>query len=208
LDENTVTFTNTTQFGETYYWDFGDGNFSEDENPIHTYDTDDAYDVSLVATNECGTFTVNETVSISNLPFANFSSNVTNGCAEFIVEFENNSSSNSDTYQWTFEGGNPGTSSLENPVITYSTTGVYNVQLIVSNEEGSDELLQNNYITVEDVPNALYSFTNNQLEYSFENLSTDGDSYFWEFGDGENSALVNPLHTYVNSYKQLWGRCL
>ncbi len=196
LDENTVTFTNTTQFGETYYWDFGDGNFSEDENPIHTYDTDDAYDVSLVATNECGTFTVNETVSISNLPFANFSSNVTNGCAEFIVEFENNSSSNSDTYQWTFEGGNPGTSSLENPVITYSTTGVYNVQLIVSNEEGSDELLQNNYITVEDVPNALYSFTNNQLEYSFENLSTDGDSYFWEFGDGENSALVNPLHTY------------
>ena len=46
----TITFTNLTINGDTYDWDFGDGNTSTDKNPIHTYDSVVIYKVTLVAT--------------------------------------------------------------------------------------------------------------------------------------------------------------
>lgn len=49
-----VTFTNYSQNAETYAWDFGDGNISTDENPVHTYDAVGTYTVALVATNSAG----------------------------------------------------------------------------------------------------------------------------------------------------------
>ncbi len=52
IDEHTVTFTNTSTTHSDnimeYFWDFGDGNTSADENPTHTYDTDGLYNVSLL----------------------------------------------------------------------------------------------------------------------------------------------------------------
>ena len=39
----------------TFQWNFGDGNSSAEQNPIHTYETSGYFDVSLVATNESGT---------------------------------------------------------------------------------------------------------------------------------------------------------
>lgn len=196
LDDNTVTFDNTTEFGDTYVWDFGDNETSTDENPIHTYDGDGQYTVTLHATNACGTFTVTQELSISNLPFANFNAPITEGCADFIVEFENNSSSNAETFEWIFEGGTPATSTDENPVVEYTQAGSYNVQLIVGNEEGTDELTIENYITVGDVPQADYSYTNNDLVFSFTNESIDGSTYLWDFGDNETSSMENPVHTY------------
>lgn len=38
-----------------YLWDFGDGNTSMNETPIHTYDVEGIYQVSLSITNQCGT---------------------------------------------------------------------------------------------------------------------------------------------------------
>jgi hypothetical protein len=65
-------------------------------------------------------------------------------CITFI-----NQSTNATSYQWYFPGATPDTSSLEDPSgICYSTTGNYDVQLIVSNPSGSDTLLLPNYITV------------------------------------------------------------
>ena len=49
-----VTFTNYSQNAETYAWDFGDGNSSADENPVHTYADGGSYTVKLTATNADG----------------------------------------------------------------------------------------------------------------------------------------------------------
>jgi len=48
------TFTNTSTDGETYAWDFGDGNTSTDESPTHVYATPDVYTVTLEVTNAAG----------------------------------------------------------------------------------------------------------------------------------------------------------
>lgn len=50
--------------------------------------------------------------------------------------------------------------------------------------------------SVED-PKALFSYTENGLEVTFENLSQNAVSYVWEFGDGETSTEENPVHVYA-----------
>lgn len=45
----TITFTNTSENADSYYWDFGDGSSSIQESPQHTYNTHDTYTVTLVA---------------------------------------------------------------------------------------------------------------------------------------------------------------
>lgn len=60
-----------------------------------------------------------------------------------------NMSSGATLYQWTFEGGTPGSSTLKNPPpITYNTPGDFNVTLTVSGEYGSNTLVMTDYIYV------------------------------------------------------------
>jgi len=53
------------------------------------------------------------------------------------------------SWAWSFEGGIPSTSAEQNPVVSYSTAGVYDVRLIVSDGFTSDTLLQQNYVSVD-----------------------------------------------------------
>ena len=50
----TVNFTNTSYYSNSYYWDFGDGNYSTSTNPSHTYSNFGVYTVSLVSTGPLG----------------------------------------------------------------------------------------------------------------------------------------------------------
>jgi Zn-dependent metalloprotease len=51
---DTLLFQNTSQDANSYFWDFGDGNTSLEENPSHLYDTSGVYDVKMIAFNGCG----------------------------------------------------------------------------------------------------------------------------------------------------------
>lgn len=51
---HTVTFTNTSTGGGSFQWNFGDGNISGDQNPVHTYTTSGNYTVTLTQNNDCG----------------------------------------------------------------------------------------------------------------------------------------------------------
>lgn len=54
----------------TYLWDFGDGTFSNEFQPTHTYDTSGSYQVTLTVTNECNcSSTFSEIINISKLGF-------------------------------------------------------------------------------------------------------------------------------------------
>jgi PKD repeat protein len=65
----TAIFTNTSTGGgnTTYDWDFGDGNASNETDPIHAYSNTITYTVTLTATNECGTDTYTDTVTLSTV---------------------------------------------------------------------------------------------------------------------------------------------
>ncbi|AHM62255.1 PKD domain-containing protein [Flammeovirgaceae bacterium 311] len=56
-DNREVTFTNTSTNATSYQWDFGDGNTSTEQSPVHTYDEYGTYTVRMTATGPGGTAT-------------------------------------------------------------------------------------------------------------------------------------------------------
>lgn len=60
------TYTGTTN-ATTYAWDFGDGNSDTQQNPSHTYTTPGSYVVTLMITNECGTDSITQSVTVVNI---------------------------------------------------------------------------------------------------------------------------------------------
>ena len=124
VNDLTVDFTNNTTDATSYSWDFGDGNGSTDSDPSHTYDMDGTYTVILIASNSCGDDTTSLEVEISNAPSAGFIADVTNGCVPLTVNFTNQSSANTETWNWSFPGGTPASSTEENPTVVYDVAGV------------------------------------------------------------------------------------
>jgi PKD repeat protein len=191
----TLTFTNTSLYGTDFSWDFGDGNFSVEQNPVHTYDPGGTYTVILTVTNDCGSAT--KTTVVNTAPSADFSANPTSGCAPMFVQFTNESSSNASSYVWQFPGGSPASSNLANPVVTYNSSGSYTVILTAFNNAGSTTMTKTNYITVQNVPSAGFNFNVNGLTVTFTNTSIGGTSSLWNFGDNTTSTQTNPVHTYA-----------
>ena len=62
--DGNVNLLNTSTDGTQYEWLFGDGNTSTEENPSHTYDSTGTYEVTLIVTNNCGTDTITQEVSV------------------------------------------------------------------------------------------------------------------------------------------------
>ena len=80
---------------------------------------------------------------------ANFSANRTNIKVGESINFTDNSSGNPTSWDWTFQGGTPNSSTAQNPAgITYNEAGTYRVILDISNADGSDRERKNGYITV------------------------------------------------------------
>jgi photosystem II stability/assembly factor-like uncharacterized protein len=93
----------------------------------------------------------NQVVKSTDYPAsADFFTNSPETCPGIPIQFENKSQNYEDIVEWYFEGGTPETSIEENPLITFSNQGVYDVRLIVSDDNGMDTLLWEDYITIID----------------------------------------------------------
>ncbi|MBA6316357.1 PKD domain-containing protein [Cellulophaga baltica] len=126
----------------TYAWDFGDGSTATTANPSHTFTTAGTYDVTLTVTDDGTpalsssevTITITVTAPANQAPTAVATSVQRTGISQYIFDFAGDSSSDPDsnpiTYLWDF--GDGGSSTEINPNYTYTTTGVYNVSLTVS----------------------------------------------------------------------------
>jgi len=181
---------------DSYEWDFGDGNFSNLENPFYTYEVDGFYTVTLIGFNDCGSTEHLEVVEIVTPPIVGFTADITSGCAPLNVQFTNASSDNVVDYFWAFEGGSPATSSVENPFITFEEPGVFDVELFVTNSAGESELIIEDYITVSAQAEAEFDYNVNNNVVFFTNQSTNYNTTLWDFGDGNTATQINPNHTY------------
>lgn len=88
-----VAFTNTSSNAATYSWNFDDGGTSTDTNPVHTFASSGVYNVSLIASNSCGSDTVIVTMIINTTgideadgSLLNIYPNPTPG--EFTIEYQ------------------------------------------------------------------------------------------------------------------------
>ena len=101
------------------------------------------------------------------------------------------------SWSWTFEGGTPATSTERSPVVSFGAPGTYEVSLTVSNAIGSNSITKTDYIIINDIePTADFESIVSWNTVVFNNNSTDGLSYLWDFGDGTTSIEANPVHVY------------
>ena len=82
-------------------------------------------------------------------PVADFTANTTTVSVGGSVNFTDLSSNNPTSWNWTFEGGTPSTSTAQNPTVTYNTVGTFDVTLTAANAAGSDIETKIDYITVQ-----------------------------------------------------------
>jgi PKD repeat protein len=88
------------------------------------------------------------TLSPGCRPVADFEASPANVCVGNSIQFQDQTTGGATNWQWTFAGGNPATSTLQNPLVSWTQPGTYAVTLLASNAIGADTLQQNGFVTI------------------------------------------------------------
>ncbi len=193
----------------TYNWDYGNGQSSTNAVPVsQTYPAsntgDTSYTITLSLTNFCGSSSHSEEITVMPSPTAVFGTLVDIGCTPLVLDMVNNSFGLPDTFEWDFGDGNTSTDSaatLQHTFYTGTEDTTYTIQLIVTNECGSDTVQHqitvlppqvNAFFNI-DAPDGCVPHTINLTQFS------QGASFSsWDFGDGNLSTIYSPSHTFTS----------
>ncbi|MCF8360256.1 MAG: PKD domain-containing protein [Prolixibacteraceae bacterium] len=147
-----VSFENTsTGTIDSYLWDFGDGSYSTEQNPVHTYNSEGTFSVSLEVQGlgEMDEMIKENLITVELiLPIAGFTADNKIGNPPLNVEFNDISEGTINSWLWDF--GDGGSSTEQNPVHIYENNGEYTVSLTVTNANGSETKTKENYILITD----------------------------------------------------------
>lgn len=196
----TISFNNPFLNVVGSYWDFGDGNTSTQQNPVHTYNVPGIYDVMLIANlsnASVDTIYHSQAVKVAGTPIT-FTANTVNTCNGSNIQAIP-SNLNLQSYNWDF--GDNQTSTQVSPIHSYANTSNYIISLQAQDTSGCTVIYSKSLYANADA-NAIVSNKNracasDTINFSVQN--TNYVSYAWDFGDG-TSATGNPIsHTYADS---------
>lgn len=137
-------------------------------------------------------------VTTNDPPTASFNSSNSTICVGGTVSYTDQSTSNITAWNWNFPGGNPSTSNIANPTVTYPTVGNYPVTIQVTNANGTNSNTVSNYVLVYQVPVVVVSPSSPIIcaGTSVTLLATGANSYTWNYGLGAGSSkTVSPATT-------------
>jgi PKD repeat protein len=198
-----ITFKNTSKGGVFYNWDLGDGNVSTKKNFKHTFTTSGFISVQLIAENTRGCKdTITRIVRPYPVPKVSFEYLIQDSCASpLAISLINNSIGVTDN-QWVF--GNNSSSTLSNPLTTYSEPGTYIIQLVVSNSYNCVASTSKE-IVVHPRPKSKFELSklSGCMPFTLEitNNTEYAKYYNWTMGDGGTSVTLNPKYTYEKEGK-------
>lgn len=193
----------------SYLWQFGDGTFSSQPNPMHTYTDTGTYHVTLIGANPnlCVGRVISDTsyttvVVSDDSMSARFGSTFIGGCDSFVVQL-NNLSLNATQYTWNF--GDGATSSLPSPRHRYQQAGSYIVQLIASNPNScnlsdtiSTLVIFKPILQLVFAPFDTTACQNVPFLFGTQINGSGHSTAVWDFGDGSATAQGNPqLHRFT-----------
>jgi PKD repeat protein len=199
----------------SYSWDFGDGGFGSSANPVYQYintpNQPVLYHVSLIVTDTNGCsqkVTQSDYIYVKAKPMPEFSVDKQYFCISDtpgIVHFTNQTSvTTNNTYSWIFSDG--GSSTLENPVYSFSKAGSYAVSLSATSPEGCSNIISKpNLIEIlnlkvqKTISDTILCSVPNDV--TFTGLNGASVNYTWSFGDGESGEAIRNIitHTYKTS---------
>ena len=203
---NVIQFANNSQpTGNSYEWNYADGNTSSSQNDPHSFATFGTYTVRLIAThtNGCKDTTQNN-VTVYEQPKAGFSTNDSAQCLyPNIFMFFGKSTISTGTLSSAWNFGDNGTSTFSSPQHQYSAPGLFNVQLVISSINNCKDTISQ-LMTVYDRPSAAFTFKDwNQVIREFTASNKKYTKYIWHFGDGTIGDSIKQRHTYatIKAYK-------
>ena len=187
----------------SWNWDFGDGtSFSGQEPPLHLYNRDGYYTVSLTVTNPFGQDSETKTnlIHVVDGPRVDFRADRTLISVNQYVHFTDLSTMNPNDWQWDFGDGTSATG--QNPDHAYRHVGTYTVRLTASDGYSSNTRTKIDYIKVVNIPDANFKADQTRgispLTVQFSDLSAGTPTQWrWDFGDGGTSTEQNPRHVYI-----------
>jgi len=110
------------------------------------------------------------------------------------VSFFDNSFS---AFSWFWDFGDGYFSNLKNPEHLYSTQGIYNVCLQITDSCGADTICKSVAVCL--MPEPHFNWKANSQTVTFRDSSSSPLSWFWSFGDGFFSDLKDPVHFFNES---------
>jgi PKD repeat protein len=182
------------------------------QNAATVYYTAGTHSVTLIVTSQYGCKdTVVQPVQVYNPPVADFGGTA-KGCAPVCNNYLDSSTSvdgNIVSWQWSFPGGNPMVSSVQNPSnICYSTPGDYGASLIVTTIYGCRDTADiTPLVNVYPWPQADFCVEPNPASvidpvfYFCDLWSSDVTQWSWNFGDNSplDTVKTHPVHSYSSS---------
>ncbi len=198
-----------------WQWSFGDGgiNSINTGTPSYQYNVSGQFNVGLIVTdaNGCvGSLTQDNLVSISDPPTVAITTNPnppTSCDPPLVVTFSANATSNSPlgdalTYNWNF-GVGPNSTAQNPPAVTYSTEGVYNVSLVVTDDNNCSRTVTQ--VVSVTAPTADFSAVGGEngivcSEVTFINNSTGSNPVF-DYGDGTTGSSIQHVYDEPGVYE-------
>jgi PKD repeat protein len=141
-------------------------------------------------------------------PSAYFNNNFTSACVNVPFLFNDQSANTPVSWSWSFPGGAPATSTVQNPVVTYATPGVYTVTLISTNGNGpstpyTSTIMVNVTPTLSAANPSVCIGSNTNIP-----VSTNGSFVNWSTGfNGPTLNLISVSTSSVYSYTVSLGAC-
>lgn len=203
LNAQSFDFINTSSNSDslTYFWDLADLNSSQKNFLGKTYSQAGKYLISQITTSShnCKD-TLTQSISVLPSPVPDFSWSIP--CSKTKTQFTFSgsipSSPISSTYFWRFP--NTDTSSFKNPLQLLDRPGINKVKLELKSSNGCKaEITKDvNVLTQAKADFNVQDICEDSSVW-FENLSKDGFSFNWKFGDGNTSMQESPKHNYLIS---------
>ena len=162
------------------------------------------YNISLIATNQCGSDTATQTVQVNNLTNGGFTSSTLVGCSPLTVNVQSTSTIGVQ-HGWYldtvfYSSARDTTFYLQNTGVTDS---VVKITLLAYSGPGcADTIVQ--YVTIYPLPTVKFGATEvcvgNATQFNDSSIAAAAPifAWSWNFGDGNSSTLPNPSHTYAN----------
>lgn len=194
-DSSTLLYSSSASIA-SYKWYFGDGDSASITNPCHKYTSPGDYEVVLIVQASYGCAdTTRDTIHVTASPIASFTLSDTSICAPDSVMFFNTSTAENNPLLVGWNFGVPASfSSVDSPTYVYSSPGIYNVVLTVTDSLGCvDSAVQ----AIQVYPTA-YVTTNNDTNICFGDslqlMASGASNYIWTPSTYlSDSSIQNPL---------------
>lgn len=212
-----VNFTDTSNANggviTNWNWDFQNNGIVDNtnQNPTHGYPNSGNFNVELMVKTSAGCKdSVVQTVYVNPLPVANFSAaDVCLSATTVFIDSSTISSGSITGWAWNFDDG-VGTSTVQNPTYTYTTSGLYNVSLTVTSDSGCTHTISK-AVNVSNNPTASIATTDVcfGVVANFNSTGSNGnggtiDQWSWDFDFNgvthtADDTMQNPTYNYSSA---------